>query len=196
MSQNPKQKLYCYVDETGQDSASDVFILVAIVTDDDQDKLRQAIIEIEEEAGIVNRKWYSSRLERRTHYLNLVLRNKIADGNIFFGVFKKPLPFFLPLVAVLEKAIKIKAESNYTARILVDGIDHQKASELTLALRRQGISLRMARGKQDESEPLIRLADMWAGCIRSGLLELPKERDVKEIFDQAIRIHHIQKLDL
>ena len=42
-----KQKLYCYVDETGQDAASNVFIVVAIVSDRDQEGLRQALVEVE-----------------------------------------------------------------------------------------------------------------------------------------------------
>jgi hypothetical protein len=32
------------------------------------------------------------------------------------------------------------------------------------------VSLELVKGKTDESEPLICLADMWAGCIRSALL--------------------------
>ena len=30
--------------------------------------------------------------------------------------------------------------------------------------------LEMVRGRRDESEPVIRLADMWAGCIRAAAL--------------------------
>ena len=41
---------------------------------------------------------------------------------------------------------------------------------MTNALRIRGVSLGMVRGRRDESEPLIRLADMWAGCLRSALL--------------------------
>ncbi len=34
-----KQKLYCYVDETGQDTKGALFIVVVLVTDDEKDKL-------------------------------------------------------------------------------------------------------------------------------------------------------------
>jgi hypothetical protein len=43
----PKEKLYCYVDETGQDAASTVFVVVAVVSAEEQDALRQALMEIE-----------------------------------------------------------------------------------------------------------------------------------------------------
>jgi len=52
--------------------------------------------------------------------------------------------------------------------VFVDGIDRQKASELTNALRVRGVSLDKVRSRRDESEPMIRLADMWAGCIRAA----------------------------
>jgi hypothetical protein len=54
--------------------------------------------------------------------------------------------------------------------VFIDGIDRRKAAALTKALRDRGVSLEMIRGRRDESEPLIRLADMWAGCIRAAEL--------------------------
>ncbi len=74
----------------------------------------------------------------------------------------------------------------YTARVYVDGIDLKKAAELTNALRLRGVSLEQVKSRRDESEPLIRLADMWAGCIRGvwkgkaeeqALLERARRRD-------------------
>ena len=64
----------------------------------------------------------------------------------------------------------------------VDGIDKKKAEELTNALRVRKIKLELVRSKRDESEPLIRLADRWAGCIRSSFL---KNREYTDIFDKA-----------
>ena len=78
------------------------------------------------------------------------------------------------------RAIKAKAAPAYTARIFVDGIDRKKAAELTNALRLHGISLEMVRGRRDESEPIIRLADMWAGCIRGAILGKTEERALLE----------------
>jgi hypothetical protein len=90
------------------------------------------------------------------------------------------------MLEVLEKAIKAKAAGQpYVARIFVDGIDRKKAAELTNALRHRGVSLEPVRSRRDESEPLIRLADMWAGCIRAALEGLPDE---SAILDRAIGI--------
>jgi hypothetical protein len=180
------KKLYCYVDETGQDAASRVFIVVAVVSAEDQEKLRDAIIEIENTAETGRRKWDKSRPARRLHYLELTLQSGLLCNDVFFDAYQKPLPYFFPMLDVLEKAIKAKAaDQAYVALILVDGIDRKKASELTNALRLRGVSLELVRSRRDESEPWIRLADMWAGCIREALEGSPAER---AILDRAVKI--------
>lgn len=169
MTMHSREKLYCYVDETGQDTGSSVFVVVAIASNEHQDALRQSLTEIEDTAGTGHRKWHKSRPERRRRYLQLVAEKSLCRGDIFFGVYQKPLPYFFPFIEVLEHAIKAKAASPYLARVFVDGIDRQKARELTNALRLRGISLETVMSRRDESEPLIRLADMWAGCIRAAM---------------------------
>jgi hypothetical protein len=172
----PIQKLYCYVDETGQDSASTVFIVVAVVSAKEQEQLREALIQAENTAETGHRKWHKSRPARRLRYLELTLEHSLLGGDVFFDVYPKPLPYFFPLLEVIEKAIKAKAgDRPYVARVFVDGIDRKKAAELTNALRLRGVWLELVRSRRDEAEPLIRLADMWAGCIRAALEAQPQE---------------------
>lgn len=59
-------------------------------------------------------------------------------------------------------------------------IDRKKAAELTTALRVRGLRLDAVRSRRDESEPLIRLPDMWAGCIRAATLGRALERTLLE----------------
>jgi hypothetical protein len=98
-----------------------------------------------------------------------VLERDLVRGEVFFGVCQKPIPYFFPMLEVLERAIKTKAGPRTTARVFMDGIDRQKAGELTNASRLRDVRLEMVKSRRDESEPLIRLADMWAGCIRAAL---------------------------
>jgi hypothetical protein len=168
MSPGARKKLYCYVDETGQDDTSSVFVVVAVVSDENQDELRHSLLQIEDGARTGNRKWHKSHLTRRIKYLNVVIDKSVAAGSIFFGAYPKPLPYFFPFVDVLERAIKTRASGSYSARVYVDGIDRKKAGELTNALRMRGVTLDLVKSRRDESEPLIRLADMWAGCIRAA----------------------------
>ena len=169
MQSSPIQKLYCYVDETGQDAASKIFVVVAVVSARDQDRMRDFLAQIEQRAGTGHRKWHKSRPSRRLQYLSLVLDGNPGSHEVFFGSYLKPLPYFFPFLDVIEHAIKFRATVPYVARIFIDGIDRKKAQELTNALRVRGVSLEMVRSRRDESEPLIRLADIWAGCIRGAM---------------------------
>ena len=169
------QKLYCYVDESGQDIASKVFVVVAVVSDKEQNKLRQNLEEIEKIAKTGHRKWHKSCSDRRMKYLKLVVERKIGKGEVYYGTYTKPLPYFLPILDLLERAINQKAVDYYHAKIYIDGIDRKKATEMTNALRIRNISLESVKSRRDESEPIIRLSDMWAGCIRVVL----KDNDPK-----------------
>lgn len=106
----------------------------------------------------------------------------------FFGIYPKPIHYFFPVVEIIEKAVMHMASKDYIARVYVDGANVTVARSLTNALRSRGVSTLMAKGKRDESEALIRLADMWAGCIRSALLG---KKDAKELFERAKREHYL-----
>jgi hypothetical protein len=185
------EKLYVYVDESGQDAASRFFVVVAVIGRENQGHFRQQLEHIEHSSGTGRKKWHKLRRENRMRYLSFVIGQKVAAGDIFVASYKKPIPFFFPMVFLLDKAIKSVAKKPYRARIFVDGIDKQKAKELTNALRASGISLDGVRGKRDESEPCIRLADMWAGCMRSALLH---EEEAKNLIKRAKKENYLRDL--
>lgn len=187
-----KQKLYCYVDETGQDIRSNVFIVVAVVNAEEQVFLRRQLETIEQETGIGKRKWHKASHERRMLFLETAFERGIAKNSIFFGTYRKPLPYFLPMLDTVAKAIKAKASGAYQTRVYVDGIDRKKAKELTNALRMEGVSLVMVKGKRDESEPLIRFADRWAGCSRASL---EGNAEAKLLVESAKRTGYLREIE-
>lgn len=46
-----KQKLYCYVDETGQDTQGELFIVSVVVTKKDREEITQSLEKFEQETG-------------------------------------------------------------------------------------------------------------------------------------------------
>ncbi len=168
-----KQKIYCYVDESGQDSKSREFIAVAIIV---PRKMRETgqrqLINLEKSMKTFGLKWHKTKLDRALNYLKAVVDQKIAKGQTYIGYFKKPTPYFFPIVDTIENAIKETMQNNkaYQATIYIDGNDKKKSLEVTNVLRSHGIRLHRVRSARDESEPMIRLADMWAGCARSATL--------------------------
>lgn len=185
------QKLYAYLDETGQDHTAAFFYVVAVVNDQDQEQLRERAVRAEDLARTGHRKWHKTQPKKRMAFLTEVLHQKLGHGDVFFGAYPKPIPYFFPMLDVLEYAIRRKATPPYVARIHVDGIDRTKALQLTNALRARGISLELVRSRRDESEPLIRLADMWAGCIRAARAGRSPER---AFLTAALRAAYLEEL--
>jgi len=186
-----KQKFYCYVDETGQDARSEVFIVVAVVSAEEQATLRQQLEAIEQETGVGKRKWHKASHDRRMRYLDMALQQGVASESVFFGTYKKPLPYFLPMLDTVAKAIKAKAKGEYQTRVYVDGIDRKKARELTNALRVEGVSLVLVKSRRDESEPLIRFADRWAGCTRASL---EGSEEAKRLVERAKQTGYLREI--
>ena len=163
-----KQKLNCFVDETGQDDRSELFVVAVIVSISEQESLKESLIRLEIQSKVGRKKWHKLRSPDREQFLELLLNGGLAAGEVFYGKHAKPVPFFEPMVETLTNAILAMANDDHQAIVYVDGIDKKKAKSLTLALREKGIKTEQVRSARDESEPLIRLADRWAGCIRSG----------------------------
>src|SRR5260370_11967711 len=118
-----------------------------------------ALMDIERAAGTVEHKWHKSHSPKRLRYIELTMERNVGQGEVFFGAYPKPLPYFFPMIELVERAIKAKAVPPYTVRVFVDGIDRKKAAELTNALRLRGVLLEMVRSRRGQSEPIIPLAD-------------------------------------
>ncbi len=186
-----KQKLFCYLDETGQDDRSALFIVVAVVSAGDQEALRSALMRLEQQSKIGGKKWHKLRSPEREQFLATLVQAGIAAGELFFSRHQKPVSFFPPLVETLAKAILAVAAEDYQAVIYVDGIDRKKARELTSALRARGLKAQEVRSARDESEPLIRLADRWAGCLRSGFEANPR---AQALVKQALALGYLNEV--
>ena len=52
------QKLYAYVDESGQDTAGRIFVVGIVVLEQEREKIAQALEHIEERSGKLIKKWH------------------------------------------------------------------------------------------------------------------------------------------
>jgi hypothetical protein len=168
MKDSPK-KLYCFVDETGQDTGSQVFVVVAVIVTSNIETVRQRLEELEKYTKIGVIKWHKSNYKFRIEFLEEFLRQDNEDLYIYFLKVKKPVFYWLPTIEVLQKSIPNHSGSKTQVIICVDGLDKFSSKKYTNALRSKDLKIKLAKGPRDESEPLIRLADRWAGCIRMSL---------------------------
>ena len=168
MQKEKAKKYYCYVDESGQDVGSDVFITAAVISAGDQHAFRSELETIERQTKIFKRKWYRAGYEQRLAFIKRILESGHKFGQSFYIVYKKPILFFFPWIEVINSAITSVAQENYRAQVYVDGIDRKRAEELTNTLRAKGIKLSFVKSARDETEAFIRLADRFVGLARAA----------------------------
>jgi hypothetical protein len=192
MTNSPKkQKLHCFVDETGQDTKGELFIVAVVVDDVDPEALRQILAQIEEKSPKGARKWYKTNRERRLAYISRIVDSGAFTNKIFFAHYQQTLEFFGLTIDTIAKAIELVAEESYEATVLIDGLSKSMRQHATEQLRKKSVKVRKLRGIDDESDALIRLADAMAGFVRLGL---EGDAEFRSLFDQAISAQIIREV--
>ncbi|HEY4361439.1 MAG TPA: DUF3800 domain-containing protein [Bryobacteraceae bacterium] len=165
-----KQKIYCYVDESGQDTKGDLFLVALVVTGTERDELVREAERIEHTSGKGIIKWRKTRLERKTAYLRAILTSPQFSGKLFYARYTKTKGAYLDLMALsAARAILGKAEQEFSATVVVDGLHESEVWHFSRVLRSLRVPVRKVRGVKDESNSLIRLADALAGFVRDYL---------------------------
>ncbi len=169
-------KLYCYVDETGQDTEGLLFVVVAVVVANERDQLSQYLEAVEHDSGIGKRKWVRAKsvATSRDQYLASVSTDELKQ-KIFYSSYAdsgKGTFEYLTVLAI-AKAVHTYRETHrmgddYKVSITIDGLKGAEGQRIGRELRELGIKIRKIRGARDESEPLLRLADRIAGLVRDA----------------------------
>lgn len=181
-----KQKLYCYVDESGQDTKGDIFIVSIVITGKERDELLILCEDIEEKSGKGKFKWGKAEHNRRMNYLKRIFASKIFKEKLRYTVYKKQVNYDMATIMGIAKAVHFKEPKEYTTLVYVDGLAKTKRKEYGSELRKLGVPTRKVQGvTRDENNSLTRLADAIAGFIRDVLDR--KNEDTKRLFRQAIK---------
>jgi len=169
-------KLYCYVDETGQDTEGRLFVVVAVVVAHERDTLNQYLEDVEHASGIGKKKWVRAKTATtsRNQYLALVSRGDLKH-KVFYSYYSdagKGTFEYLTVLAI-AKAVNTYREqhrigAHYKVSITIDGLKGSEGRRIGRELRELGIQPRKIRGARDESEPIVRLADRIAGLVRDA----------------------------
>lgn len=181
-----KQKLYCYVDETGQDTKGDIFIVSIVVTGKERDKLLNLCEEIEQKSGKQKDKWGRSKSQRRLDYIKRIFSNKSFKEKLRYSVYHDQVNYDMATIIGIAKAVHFKEPKAYSTCVYVDGLSKNKRQKYGSELRKLGIPTRKVQGvNKDENNALIRLADAIAGFVRD-IMDGEKD-EVKDIFNKAIK---------
>ena len=169
-------KLYCYVDETGQDTEGRLFVVVAVVVANERDRLNRYLEATEHDSGIGKRKWVRAKsvTTSRDQYLESVSTGDLKD-TIYYSYYTDSGTgaFEYLTVLAIAKAVNTYREihrigNNYKVSITIDGLKGSEGQRIGRELRELGIKSRKIRGARDESEPIVRLADRIAGLVRDA----------------------------
>jgi len=165
----PKQKLYCYVDESGQDTKGQLFLVSVVVSEQEYEAFCRALEQIEQTTKKGLLKWHKTAFERKVAYIKAIIAHPLFPETIFFSHYTQTQAYVDLTVYTTAKAIIQKARGDYKATVIVDGLSGTEVRRFAKGLRQLNIRVKKVRGARDEGNPGIRLADAIAGFVRDYL---------------------------
>lgn len=192
-------KLYCYVDETGQDTKGQLFIVVTVVVAEERYRLDAYLEAAEKTSGIGKKKWVRAKtaLDSRNQYLESVGAGDFKH-KLFYSQYAETgtgayeqLTVLAIAQAISQYRTKHRLTDDYKVSVTIDGLKRAEEARVGKQLRELGIKSRKIRGARDASEPLIRLADRIAGLVRDAASD---GRDYKVLQRQLEKQGIINKL--
>lgn len=161
------KKLYCYVDETGQDTKGEIFVVSVIFAEQDRDEVVVLLESLERETGKKATKWKNSSKTTRAKYIKEIFSRKIFKNRIFYSLYNGSRAYKALTILTVATAINAaKVSDNYKVSVFIDGLQKTEISVVGTNLRKIGVHVEKVRGVRDESNAIIRLADCIAGFVR------------------------------
>jgi uncharacterized membrane protein len=184
METRTPQKLYAYVDESGQDTLGELFLVSVVVTGEAREGLRKKLRTIERASGKQTKKWRKARVAERTAYLQSVFQLAELTGCIYYARYHDTRAYVDLMILSTAKALHAQGAELPQATVIVDGLSRPERPRFAAGLRKLRIRVHKVRGARDQSDELIRLADAVAGGVRDSL---EGDAIMRPLFEQAKR---------
>ena len=164
------QKLYAYVDESGQDTEGRFFVVSVVLVGTERDTVLQRLEALEARSGKGYVKWHRARYAFRQAYIDGLTGIPALTASIFAATFRQARNYFALTVESTARAITTKTQGHaYKVTVFVDGLTRHERVTFIASLRTHGITRKKVRGVRDEqSNAGIRLADALCGLIRDA----------------------------
>lgn len=195
MSHGHTHKLYCYVDETGQDTLGRFFIVAIVVTDIRRNDLQQLLETIERVSG-KRTKWAKTSDKIRRAYIE-ALSNGELPAQAYTKTYHHTTGSFDELeVLAAAQATTLYKEAhtiidNYKVTVAIDGLAKGLVPRIGHSFRLLGIKTRNVHGERDEASPIIRLADAIAGLVREAQEGREHYAALKKRLKDTKRLHEL-----
>ena len=174
-------KYYCYVDESGQDTQGDLFIVAVVIAAEERHELLRTLETIERETGKHRVKWNKTIYARRLAYIRRALESLQPRGRFCFALYRNTKAYLLLTVRTIVEALNVVSAAQHKAVVLIDALPPSQARAVGNALRRAGVKTEKVRGvRREESDAAIRLADALCGLVRAAHAGQPEMRSLLE----------------
>jgi hypothetical protein len=188
----PPQKLFCYVDETGQDTLGALFVVSVVVATQDRDRLRGALESIERASGKGHVKWSRARRQAREAYSRGLLSLPDLRGRLFYDAYPNTRNYPAKTVLTVARAVALFGGDDSKATVFVDGLRRSEYQWFGVELRHLGVKVDKVRGMHhDEADALMRLADALCGLVRAGL---EGEATCASVLSEAVSLGTVRPL--
>lgn len=162
-----KQKLYVFVDETGQDTQGKLFLVAITLKEIGQlELLEKKLEEIELKTGKKKAKWRKTNKEIKRKYLEELIQIKELKDSIFYSVYENTKEYTSLTSFTVAKTILSRNRENYTVTVIIDGLNDKEREVVRKELKKLKIKYNKIRGMKDEQNIFLRLSDAMAGFLR------------------------------
>lgn len=192
-------KLYCYVDETGQDTLGKMFIVSVVVTDARRDELERFIEQLEKDTG-KKTKWVKTKPSIQQAFIKGLLSDSMpgqlyvrikTDAVTVTGPFFEDQQVLATAQAINMYREKHKIDNNYKVTIAIDGLSKNLTPRVGRSFRLLGVKTRNIHGERDQSSPIIRLADAIAGLARDGFEGRPEYKALVSQLEKNDKLYRL-----
>jgi hypothetical protein len=163
-------KLYAYVDESGQDTQGQFFVVSVVILDADHEAILHQLEAIEARSRKGKVKWHRARYAYRQAYIDELANLTRLSRSLFFESFRGSQAYVTLTVTATAHAVRQKTQgSAHEVTVFVDGLLKHEAIRFASLLRTQSKGIRKVRGVQKEqNNAFIRLADALCGLVRDA----------------------------
>ncbi len=181
------KKIYCYVDESGQDTKGELFLVALVVTGEEWEQLMAEAERIEKKTGKSLKKWRRAVFTRKVEYIREIFTSPLFAQALHFANYENTSAYLDLTILATARAILLKAgEEDYKATVIVDGLRDREAIKFASSLRHLRIGIKKVRGMKDESNPLLRVADAVCGFLRDYLEGQKYTKEFEWVFEKHI----------
>lgn len=179
-------KLYCYVDETGQDTKGKLFLVAVVLKEiTGLETLEKKLKEIEQRSGKKQLKWKKISREIKKKYLIELIQVKELKNAIFYATYQASKEYSKLTSFTIAKSVLAKEHTDYTVTVIIDGLNDKERDVVREELKKLKIKYRKIRGMKDEQSIFLRLSDAMAGFLREVYEGEEYTKQFIELFEKA-----------